>query len=111
MLSKQEEDRERRDPHLIGVHVPRGPGLSDEQKAKIEAKIEEAKASTLADHIDPPLTGRHAQTQTVVGQGKDPWPPNPNYWAAADMGGSRPFGKQLHSFDGGAMTVVQEKKP
>jgi hypothetical protein len=112
MLSKQEEMEERK--RLIGVAVPRAPGLTDEQKATLEKKIDEAKrASTYLDHVEPPAGGRHAQPQTVVGQsGHDPWPvmPEGNPWRGPDpCGQERSFGQQLTEF-GVSQTSVPERK-
>jgi hypothetical protein len=109
----QREQAERRDSHLIGVSVPRCPGLSDADKAKIERKIEEAKqASTLSDHHHNDTGGRWSaqDKQTVTGATPaQAWPPMPEYWAAADMATERPFGQQLRSFDV-PLNSVQEKK-
>ena len=118
MLSSQEEQEERK--RLIGVAVPRTPGLSDEQKAKLEAKIDEAKrASTLSDHAQsdleiPGRLGALGKAQVAGATPAQQWPklPMESPWSGEQPqpGSERGFGKQLHSWDGGSMSVVQERK-
>jgi|SRR6516165_11504830 len=122
MLSRQEEERERRetllnDQRVLGI-VAQERELTEEQKTAIERKIDEAKASTLSDHHHNDTGGRWSaqDKQTVTGATPaQPWPklPPESPWSGEQPqpGQERSFGKQLHSFDGGAMSVVQEKKP
>jgi hypothetical protein len=109
----QREQAERK--HLIGVAVPRTPGLTEEQKAKLEKKIAEAKASSLMDRAqsDLEIPGRfNAQSKSQI-TGATPaqqWPKMPGYWAWADMGQSPTFGVQLTDFGVSQTSVQTEKK-
>jgi hypothetical protein len=67
------------------------------------------------DHVEPPLSGRHAQQQTVVGKtGIDPWPklPPTSPWSGEQPGpgSERSFGVQLHSFDVPLHSVPEKKR-
>jgi hypothetical protein len=118
MLSSQEEQADRKEvlenERRLGLG-PKGSPLSDAEKAALEKKIDEAKrASTYLAHVEPPVGGRHAQPQTVVGKsGSDPWPklPASSPWSGEQPGpgAERSFGQQLHSFDV-SQTTVQEKR-
>jgi hypothetical protein len=117
MLSKQEEDRERRetlrnDKLVLGI-VPRRE-LTDEQKAALERKIDEAVREEQGSTSD--LSGRYSAVggaQKVVGKAGDPWPklPPSSPWSGAqpEPGAEPSFGMQLHSFDV-PINSVQEKR-
>jgi hypothetical protein len=115
MLSKQEEDRERletlrNDQRVLGI-VAQERELTEEQKAALEKKIDDA--STYMAHSNEEIPGRFAAQNKAQVTGKsasDGLPKMQGYWAEADMGLGPTFGKQLHTFDGGSMTAVQEKK-
>jgi hypothetical protein len=100
----------RNDQRVLGI-VPQSAQLTDEQKAKLERKIEEAKqSSTLSDHHHPELGGRYSKPEVVTcATPTQPWPKTPGYWAWADMGQSPSFNQQLTEF-GVSQTSVSEKK-
>jgi hypothetical protein len=126
MLSKQEEDRERRetlrndasvrDQHLDPVlkeirELEQRPGGIERAKA-----IAEAKASTLSDHHHNDTGGRWSaqDKQTVTGATPaQAWPklPMESPWSGEQPGPGteRSFGQQLHSFDV-PLNIVSEKK-
>src|SRR6516165_4231652 len=118
MLSRQEEERERRetllnDQRVLGI-VAQERELTEEQKAALEKKIEDAKqASTYMQHTDETIPGRFAAQSKPQITGATPaqqLPPMPEYWAAADMGTERPFGQQLRSFDVPLNSVLEKKR-
>jgi hypothetical protein len=120
MLSKQEEERERRetlrnDQRVLGI-VAQGKPLTPEQRAALEKKIDEAKkqGSTMLDHTHSETGGRWSAVgaQTVVSKAGDPWPtmPEGNPWRGPDpCGQERSFGQQLTEF-GVSQTSVPERK-
>jgi hypothetical protein len=117
MLSKQEEDRERRetllnDQRVLGI-VAQDRELTDAQRGALEKKLDEAKrTSTLMAHANEEIPGRfnsQSKSQITGATPAQQWPKQHEYWAWANMGQSPSFGQQMTEF-GVSQTSVQEKR-